>query len=508
MQLRKQWAVDPEQYAVERLGMRPTWQQKKIFQAIAPEGAKVSVRSGHGIGKSGATSGSILWFLETREYSKIPCTAPTSAQLRDVLWAELNKWIRKGDALSQRRGDNSRFWLSNLFTVNKDRVQDIGAPGEWYAVARTSGRDNPDALQGFHASNVEISEDGMSVADDGGGEGKILFVCDEASGIYEAVFEVAEGALSSHGARLLMLGNPTRTSGYFYRSHHADRGDFTALHFKSSESPLVDKNYRARLVRKYGEGSNVVRVRADGEFPKQEDDVLIGLDLTEPCIEREPVDHGHLPIKVGADIARFGNDRVTIWVRQGANLLHGEVHAKNDTMTTTGLIVKVANLFGADDIYIDGIGLGAGVVDRLREVRKAGRVKGRIHDVVVARSAPPRSNPYDTDVSTVDAQGAKLRDYLWLEAQKWFRDDAPSFKMLAKDMAEDLAGEYTSVKYKHDSSGRLVVESKEEMKKRLGFSPDLADGVNLTFAPDDPSDSDGTVIIELTREPGWGGDYE
>ena len=95
--LRRQWAEDPVRYAVERLGLRPTWQQKKLFEALAPEGAKVSCRAGHGIGKSGCTSGAALWFLETRDYAKIPCTAPTSHQLRDVLvWGMSDRfsWLR------------------------------------------------------------------------------------------------------------------------------------------------------------------------------------------------------------------------------------------------------------------------------------------------------------------------------------------------------------------------------------------------------------------------------
>ena len=213
-------------------------------------------------------------------------------QLRDVLWSELGKWARKSDAMSRANGLPPELWLSNLFKINQDRIADKGSPDQWFAVARTARKENPDALQGFHASGVRISADGTTVeeiADDG----QIMFVVEEASGVDDKIFEVAEGALSSHGARLLMVGNPTRNTGYFARSHKQDRADFTALHFKCGDSPLVDPTYRQRLVRKFGEGSNVVRVRADGDFPKQDDDTLIALEDAEAAIARnEPAKPG------------------------------------------------------------------------------------------------------------------------------------------------------------------------------------------------------------------------
>lgn len=500
--LRETWRDDPVKYARERLGLKPTWQQQGILEAIAPEGAKVSCRAGHGIGKSGATAGAIWWFLETRNYSKIPCTAPTSHQLKDVLWAELAKWARAADALSRARGDHPRLWLSSLFRTTNDRIYDLSASDEWFAVARTSGRDNPDALQGFHASNVEVAEDGMTLVDTGKDTlGQILFVIDEASGVFEGVFEVAEGALSSHGARLLMLGNATKTTGYFARSHHQDRREFTTLHFRSGDSPLVDPDYRARLVRKYGEGSNVVRVRADGDFPKQDDDALISLEHTEPAINREAyADERRATIRLGVDVARFGDDRTVFLARQGRNVILVRVAAKQDTMATANQASQIALEIGATDIDVDVVGIGAGVADRLREIKRdpQSRLKAQINDVNVACSAPLRRK---NNKDTVEAQGAKLRDYLWLAVADWLRDEAPSFGAVDSDLAEDLAGELVSTKFKLDANGCIVVERKEDMKKRLGHSPDIADSLCLTFSPG----SRAPLIIPdgLTRESPW-----
>lgn len=476
-ELRARWRSDPVRYAVERLGLRPTHQQRQLLEAIAPEGAKVSVRSGHNTGKTGSTSAAVLWFLETRDFPKVPCTAPTSAQLRDVLWAEIRKWMRKSAALSARRGDPSQLWLPNLFAMTNDRIYDPSAKGEWFAVARTSGRDNPDALQGFHASDVEVSEDGATAIHAAEG-GSILFVVEEASGVFEDVYQVAEGALASPGSRLLMVGNPTKSKGYFADSHKGSRGEFTTLHFRTSDSPLADPDYRNKLVRKFGEGSNVVRVRADGEFPKQDDDALISLELAEAAIARPAYDEHVLEEKrIGVDVARFGDDRTTICMRQNRNVSDMVVHAKKSTMETAGLVYKfwLSQRDPTVKVYVDVIGVGAGVADRLRELGVP------VVDVNVAESAPYRDDPA---AGGLDAQGKTLRDYLWLELEKWLQTAEPSFARVDSDVAQDLAGELCSVRYSTDSSGKLIIESKDSMKKRKLRSPDLAECLIMTFAPD------------------------
>ena len=447
-------------YVRQRFGIEPTWQQAKILEAMTPYGAKVSVRSGHGIGKSSTAAWLILWHTETHNYAKVPCTAPSSHQLRDILWGELSKWRRQADMQSTARGDHPRFALSKLFKLTTDSLYDLAAR-EWGAFARTAKRENPEALQGFHADHL-------------------LFIIDESSGVPEEVFEAAEGALSTPGSRVLLLGNPTRTSGTFYASHHHSRGDYTPLHFRSQDSPLVDAGYRPRLVRKWGETSNVVRVRADGEFPRQEDDVLISLEYTEPCLGRQGV-IGEGRRRLGVDVARMGNDRITFVLRQGRVVDHIQIHAKQDTMTTVGQVLLILEPWAVDEIDVDVIGLGAGVYDRLVEVMAERRQRGvgyvcEVVEVNVAREAPPKERQDE-------AQARSLRDYLWLAMERWLREDEPSFCAEDTDACSDLAGELASVHYKPDSQGRIVVEDKESMKKRLGHSPDLADGLGCTFVP-------------------------
>src|SRR5215468_3620317 len=121
-----------------------------------------------------APAWTIFWHLETHDYGKIPCTAPSSHQLRDILWGELSKWRRHADQQSAALGIPPRFWLSTLFKLVTDGLYDPSAK-EWGAFARTARRENPEALQGFHATNL-------------------LYVIDEASGVPEEIFEAAEGA--------------------------------------------------------------------------------------------------------------------------------------------------------------------------------------------------------------------------------------------------------------------------------------------------------------------------
>ena len=495
--LRGIWRKDILSYARHRLGLNPTTQQADLLLAIQPDGAKVSVRAGHGVGKSGSVSASIWWMMECFDYPKIPCTAPSASQLRDVLWAELGKWSRKSEELARKDGLPPELWLTNLFNINQDRIADKGAPDQWFAVARTARKENPDALQGFHASGIRISDDGATI-EEMGEDGQIMFVVEEASGVDDKIFEVAEGALSSHGARLLMVGNPTRNTGYFARSHKQDRADFTTLHFRCADSPLVDPTYRERLVRKFGANSNVVKVRADGEFPKQDDDTLMSLEDVEACIERDVI-----PTKgdrrLGVDVARYGDDRTVYILRAGNVIEHIEIRSKQGTMTTAGEAIAFAEAWDADTIYVDENGLGGGVVDRLRELKKP------VVGVMVTESAPDNARKYTTkDGRTVisDANPWRLRDHLWQEMARWVREDEPTFKPVDRDNAEDLAGELASIKYKINSAGCLVIESKDDMKSRGLRSPDIADALGLTFAPNNAIKNIDPEIIRKIRMMG------
>lgn len=421
----------PALFAVEALGAEPTPQQEQASRDLVQR-RRVSVRSGHGTGKSTFEAWCVLWFMSTHFPCKVPCTAPTGHQLHDVLWAEVAKWHR---ALKERIPD-----LANEFEWTAEKFSLKSAPNESFAVARTSRPERPEALQGFHSENL-------------------LFLIDEASGIPEEVFQVAEGALSTPGAFVFMAGNPTRMEGYFFDSHHKMRDQWAALWWNGEESPLVAAKYVEEMKAKYGVDSAIYRIRVRGEFAGNPDGV-IPLSLIEGAVDRDVKPFGDMIW--GVDVARFGEDRSCLAKRRGNSMpetvkfWHGK-----DTMQVAGLVKMEYDLASIKPlaINVDVIGLGAGVVDRLKEL------------------GLPAVGVNVAEVPSIKPHFERLRDELWFEARDWFeRRDV----RIPKDDA--LIAELTLPTFKVLSSGKKLVERKDDMKKRGVTSPDLADAFCLTFA--------------------------
>lgn len=421
----------PALFAQEALGATPTDQQWEASRQLV-ERRRVSIRSGHGTGKSTFFAWTALWFMCCYFPCKIPCTAPTGHQLSDVLWAELAMWHRKlCDRIPELGAEFD--WASEKFTLKSN-------PSESFAVARTSRPERPEALQGFHSENL-------------------LFLIDEASGVPEEVFQVAEGALSTEGAFVVMAANPTRMEGYFYDSHHKMRDRWAALHWNGEDSPLVSKDYVEDMARKYGAESAIYRIRVKGDFAGNPDGV-IPLDIIESAIGRNVGVFG--PIVWGVDVARFGEDRTALAKRQGNTLLEKlKWWTGKDTMQVAGIIKAEyeATRQKPEVIRVDVIGLGAGVVDRLKEMGLP------VQGVNVAESP------------SVQDQYNRLRDELWFRGREWFAG-----RDVCVPNDESLIAELTLPTYKVLSTGKKQVESKEELKKRGVTSPDLADAFLLTFA--------------------------
>jgi hypothetical protein len=283
-----------------------------------------------------------------------------------------------------------------------------------------------------------------------------------------------------------MVGNPVRNTGFFARSHHQERSFYTTLHFKCDDSPLPAPDYRERLEKKYGVGSNIVRVRADGEFPKQDDDVLIPLEAAEAALLRDPAETDLTGGILGVDVARFGDDRTCLVLRKGRQVGLIEVYAKQDTMETCGRIMHIVEKYQPYRINVDVDGLGGGVVDRLKELRV--NVRG-VHALETG-TLPPRVKSKTASRAPVarfdklEATPRAMKDFMWITMADWFNTAEPTFSGCDRDHAEDMIGECCSVCYKFDSSGRLTIESKDDLKGRGLRSPDLADGLALTFFPD------------------------
>lgn len=424
----------PTQFAIEALGVEPEDWQRQAGKELA-ERHRLSIRSGHGVGKTAFEAWCILWFLSTHFPAKVPCTAPTSHQLSDILWAELAKWHRELKERLPALG-NEFEWTSEKFFLKSH-------PSESFAVARTSRPENPEALQGFHSTNI-------------------LFLIDEASGVAEEVYVVAEGALSSEGAYVVMAGNPTRTQGYFYDSHHKMRGSWATMHVNGESVKRVARQYVEDMLKKYGPDSAIYKIRVRGEFAGMLDGV-IGLDIIEPAKHRDVQPFGDEVW--GVDVARFGDDLSALAKRRGNTLKERvKVWGGKDTMQTAGLIkleydqAKVKPI----SINVDVIGLGAGVVDRCKELGLP------VAGINVAESP------------AIEEQYARLRDELWFKAREWFH----SREVKIPD-DEDLIGELTLPTFKVLSTGKKQVEAKDEIKKRAA-SPDRADAFCLTFAKGAP----------------------
>lgn len=435
----------PALFAAEALGADPTEQQWDASRKLV-ERRRVSIRSGHGTGKSTFMAWCVLWFLACYFPAKVPATAPTGHQLSDVLWAEIAKWHRSW---------GERFPpMAELFEWSSEAYRMRDAPNEAFAVARTSRPERPEALQGFHADHI-------------------LFLIDEASGVSDNVFEVAEGALSTEGAFVVMAANPTRQSGYFFDSHHKMRSAWAALHWNGEDSPRVSRTYIANMAKKYGVTSPIYKVRVQGNFVDAADGV-ISLELCEAAKVREVEVVASAPIVWGVDVARFGDDSSALAKRKANHQLAPvEEWWGKDTMQTVGRVKQewdrtpVAERPAA--INVDVIGIGAGVVDRLKELGLP------VVGVNVAESeAVTGSTPVDQ--AGVMVQFNRLRDQLWWQGREWLeRRDC----RLADD--EETIGELTTPTYKILSNGRIQVERKDELKARGVKSPNRADAWLLTF---------------------------
>jgi len=430
------YAYDSVRFVREVMGVQPDPWQEQLLRWYDARERRISVRSGHGVGKSTVVSWIMLHHQILRLPQKTVVTAPTSAQLFDALFAELKTWLLKLPPA-----------LRSLLDVKQDRVVLKSAPDESFISARTSRAEQPEALQGVHSEHV-------------------LLVADEASGVPEKVFEAAAGSMSGEHATTILLGNPVRGSGFFFDTHHRLSSSWKTMRVSCYDSPRVSQAFIDDMAARYGEDSNAFRVRVLGEFPLTDDDTVISLDLVESAMHRDVETNPHAGIIWGVDVARFGGDSNALAKRQ-ANVLLEPVRMwkGRDLMQTTGLIKAEWDACDLRDrpveILVDAIGLGSGVVDRLREL-----------------GLPCRG----VNVAELPAMGEtylNLRAELWFKARQWLSGRDCS---LPED--EELRASLVTPKYKFTSNGKIQIESKDDMKKRGLPSPDAGDAFVLTLASD------------------------
>ena len=440
----KRYKKKPALFVQEVLGVEPLPYQSEFLDAIASGERKISIRSGHGTGKSTAASWAMLWFFMMHYPNKVVVTAPTSSQLFDALFAELKRWINE---LPEG--------LQQTFNVKSDRVEHTSAPSEMFISARTSRAETPEALAGVHSEHV-------------------MLVVDEASGVPEQVFEAAAGSMSGHSAVTIMLSNPTRSSGTFFESQTRMADSWWTRRWSCVDSPLVSDEFVDEMRLRYGEESNAFRIRVLGEFPLADDDTIIPFHLVENATHRDvQIDDDTTTSVWGLDVARFGTDKTALCKRQGPVVTELRAWQGLDLMQTVGRVVAEYEALPPSrqpkQILVDSIGVGSGVVDRLREIGLP--VRG-----VNVAEAPSMGDTY-----------LNLRSELWFKTKGWLEDR--SCKLPKNDQ---LIAELTSIRYSFTSSGKMKAESKDEMRKRGLASPDLADALCLTMASDAATALSGT----------------
>lgn len=444
-----EYRKNPVLFAREVLRFEPDEWQKDALMDLS-ENPKVAIKSGQGVGKTGLEAVALLWFLCCYPYPRIVATAPTKQQLHDVLWSEVSKWMSKSPLLSE------------ILKWTKTYIYMIGNEKRWFAVARTATK--PENMQGFHEDNM-------------------LFIVDEASGVADPIMEAVLGTLSGENNKLLMCGNPTRTSGTFYDAFNADRALYKVHTVSSADSPRTNKQNIESLIRKYGRDSNVVLVRVFGEFPRQEDDVFIMLSIIEHCTMLDlPEDVPIKRISFGVDVARYGSDETVIARNVGGKITLPVMFRGQSLMTTTGKIVQqyreVIKEFptyrGKIYVIIDDCGLGGGVTDRLEEVKREEKLDRMVIVPVNAAGKVPEDVVSDGKTKASDIYD-NMTTYLWGTVK-----DLLMAEEISIQNDNELVAQLSCRKYRLTSRGKMVLETKEEMKKRSIDSPDRADAVSLS----------------------------
>ena len=404
------------------------------------ETLRMAVSSGRGIGKSALVSWLVIWMLTTRIGSTTIVSANSETQLRAVTWAEITKWLAL--ALNSHWFEVSATrvmpakWLTEL--VERDLKK---GTRYWGVEGRLWSEENPDAYAGVH------NFDG------------VMLIFDEASGIADPIWAVSAGFFTENTPNRFWLAfsNPRRNTGYFYEAFNAKRDFWRNKTVDARSVEGTDKAVYEQIIQEYGPDSVQAHVEVYGEFPSAGDDQFIPVYLVDDAFARPRYKDATAPIIIGVDPARFGADATVIAVRQGRDLNAIKRYRGDDTMEIVGRVIEAIEEYNPALVVIDEGGLGAGVVDRLKEQRY--KIKG--------------VNFGNKSVKPI-MYGNK-RAEMWGLMRDWLKTASiPADKLLKSDL--------TSPRIKPDSKGTIFLEGKKEMKARGLASPDAADAIAVTFA--------------------------
>jgi hypothetical protein len=444
-------------------GQGPTTYQDELL-ALLPAKRRLCVRGPHGLGKTALASWILLWFALTRDGDdwKAPTTASAWRQLIYYLWPELHKWSRRlkwGDRLGRGAFREGIELLDTSLKL---------ATGQSFAVASNE----PALIEGAHAD-------------------QLLYVFDEAKTIQDSTWDAAEGAFSGAGAQAaleayaLAISTPGEPQGRFYAIHKRQPGygQWWTRHVSRDEAisaGRMNREWAEEMALAWGPSSSLYQNRVLGEFAASDEEGIIPLAWVEAANERwREWDAAGRPgdvTRYGVDIARGGADRTVIAERRGSVI--AELRRSNcaDTMRVTGVVSGLQQATKAEAI-VDVIGVGAGVVDRLRE-----------------QSLPVVAFNAGEGTDAQDRHG--ILGFVNQRARAWWglREllDPANGDGIALPPDDLLTGDLTAPHWRPMSNGRIQVESKDEIRKRIGRSTDDGDAVVMAFAPQAPK-----------IKPGW-----
>lgn len=410
----------------------------RVGQGLSPaEAVLEAVASGHGVGKSTLVSWLILWSLSTATDTRGVVTANTETQLKTKTWAELAKWHR----LFIGR-DLFRLEATSLASIDPEHVK------TWRVDMVPWSERNPEAFAGLHNQGR-----------------RVFMIYDEASSIPDIIWETSEGFLSDQDTERLwfVFGNPTRSTGRFRGTFDDPRWHPTQV--DAREISFTNKSQIESWAKSYGDDSDFFRVRVKGVFPRVGASEFIPAYTVAEARVREVLAQRFDPLVVGVDVARFGDDETVIVIRKGrdARSIPAIRLRGADTMAVASKVMEVAQTYRADAVFIDGGGVGGGVVDRCRQLRLA------VFDIQFGGKAER------SDLLSQGESYANKRAEMWGALRAWLITGGI-------EDSSDLAGQLVAPNYGLNARDEIQLERKEDMKKRGVASPDWADALAITFA--------------------------
>lgn len=426
--------------------------KKRRFNGFTPVSAiREATSSGHGVGKSTLVAWLVDWVMSTRPDAQGTVTANTFTQLETRTWAQIQKWTKLCST-------------GHLFHVTGDRMYYIGRKESWFCSAQSCKEENSEAFAGQHAINSTS-----------------FYIFDEASAVPDSIYEVAEGGLTDGEPMIFMFGNPTRNTGKFYRVCFGSERDkrWRNRCIDSRTSKISNKVTIGEWADDYGEDSDFFRVRVLGLPPRASDAQFIDQQRVLDAQKRAVVVLHDEPLVAGCDFAWGGDDNNVVRFRRGNDArsippirIPGE--KTREPYVMVGKLAEVlSNRYEGrkvDMLFVDSAGIAGAVVPRLREMGH--------RNVIEVNFGADSPNPKYYNMRAF--MWGKMRDWLVngaIDNPQSFGSGTPEYRA-----AQRLADDLVAPGYRLDSRTKILLEKKEDMKKRDVDSPDDGDGLALTFA--------------------------